>query len=583
MDQELVKRTTRNVAVTIGIIVAIVLVYALTIQQTEISLAKAMEPGRQQNLIRVLRLLANPDIFAVDPTSGSLELSHTAQITLERIIETILMALVASTVGTALAVPFSFLAARNLMEDITSPLASVMGGLVALPVGGFVGWLLASTLSGWARSAIGLPNGTVISLGVLAGPAAAVWVINRFAPPLVSIKKRSRGVELQATLAIVLSILLGILSLAALAQLGLELGAWLRRALAVSTILGIDFFGFFGNFIYVISDIVALFLPLVTALLAGLVAASYGSRLGQQAVISWKPAPSRVLTTVLTLLGTSILVVAVTGFVGWLKQFDVPPEWSRWIAISGGTVAAMLAAAAWPFRPHSNRLIRLGFSVAALVGSGLIAGVAIFAVGRLLAPLYDEESVLFYVGLMSLVGGVPAALLALATRPNHPFSIGFVLYTISRGLLNVTRSIEPLIMGIVFVVWVSLGPFAGIMALTLHSIAALGKLFSEQVEGILEGPVEAITATGAGRLQTIVYAVIPQIIPPYIAFALYRWDINVRMSTIIGFVGGGGIGFVLSQNIQQLRYRQASVMMLAIAIVVAVLDYASAKIRSRII
>jgi phosphonate transport system permease protein len=77
--------------------------------------------------------------------------------------------------------------------------------------------------------------------------------------------------------------------------------------------------------------------------------------------------------------------------------------------------------------------------------------------------------------------------------------------------------------------------------------------------------------------------VIPQIVPPFIAFALYRWDINVRMSTIIGFVGGGGIGFVLSQNIQLLRYRQASVMMLAIAVVVALLDYASSQIRRRII
>jgi phosphonate transport system permease protein len=121
------------------------------------------------------------------------------------------------------------------------------------------------------------------------------------------------------------------------------------------------------------------------------------------------------------------------------------------------------------------------------------------------------------------------------------------------------------------------------MALTLHSIAALGKLFSEQVEGIDEGPVEAVTATGASRLQVVTYAVIPQIVPSFTAFALYRWDINVRMSTIIGFVGGGGIGFVLSQNIRNLRYRQASVMMLAIAMVVAALDYASAKIRSRII
>jgi phosphonate transport system permease protein len=148
---------------------------------------------------------------------------------------------------------------------------------------------------------------------------------------------------------------------------------------------------------------------------------------------------------------------------------------------------------------------------------------------------------------------------------------------------NTLRSIETLIMAIVFVIWVGLGPFAGLMALALHSIAALSKLFSEQVESISSGPVEAITATGANKLQTIAFAIVPQIIPPYIAFSFYRWDINVRMSTIIGFVGGGGIGFVLKQQIDLLRYPQASVMMIAIALVVASLDYLSSSIRKRII
>jgi phosphonate transport system permease protein len=147
--------------------------------------------------------------------------------------------------------------------------------------------------------------------------------------------------------------------------------------------------------------------------------------------------------------------------------------------------------------------------------------------------------------------------------------------------LNALRSIEPLIMGLIFVVWVGIGPFAGVLALTLHSIASLGKLYSEQIETIDSGPIEAVQATGANHLQTIVYAVIPQIIPPYIAFTMYRWDINVRMSTIIGFVGGGGIGLLLNQQINLLRYRDAGVAVLAIAIVVSILDYASAKIRER--
>jgi phosphonate transport system permease protein len=121
------------------------------------------------------------------------------------------------------------------------------------------------------------------------------------------------------------------------------------------------------------------------------------------------------------------------------------------------------------------------------------------------------------------------------------------------------------------------------MALTLHSIAALGKLFSEQIEGIDDGPVEAITATGANRLQMIAYAVIPQVIPPFTAFALYRWDINVRMSTIIGMVGGGGIGFILVQFIRLLDYRSAGMAVWLIAITVAILDYVSAEIRARFV
>ena len=112
-------------------------------------------------------------------------------------------------------------------------------------------------------------------------------------------------------------------------------------------------------------------------------------------------------------------------------------------------------------------------------------------------------------------------------------------------------------------------------------MASLAKLYSEQVESIAAGPIEAIQATGANRLQTIMYAVVPQIIPPFISFTMYRWDINVRMSTIIGFAGGGGIGFLLQQNINLVNYRAASTQMVAIAIVVATMDYLSSTLREK--
>jgi phosphonate transport system permease protein len=137
-------------------------------------------------------------------------------------------------------------------------------------------------------------------------------------------------------------------------------------------------------------------------------------------------------------------------------------------------------------------------------------------------------------------------------------------------------------MAILFAVWVGIGPFAGVLALTVHSIAALGKLFSEQVESIDFGPVEAITATGSTPMQVVLFAVVPQVFSQFLALSFYRWDINVRMSTIIGFVGGGGIGFLLQQWINLLQYNQAGTALLAIAVVVTILDMVSAKLRGGI-
>jgi phosphonate transport system permease protein len=134
-------------------------------------------------------------------------------------------------------------------------------------------------------------------------------------------------------------------------------------------------------------------------------------------------------------------------------------------------------------------------------------------------------------------------------------------------------------MAIIFVVIVGLGPFPGMLAITVHTIAALGKLYSEVIEGIDPGPIEAIKATGANWLEVVRYAVIPQIVPAFTALTIYRWDINVRSSTIIGFVGGGGIGFFLYQWIMITDYSAVGAAFIAIAVVVVILDFFSAKLR----
>jgi len=160
---------------------------------------------------------------------------------------------------------------------------------------------------------------------------------------------------------------------------------------------------------------------------------------------------------------------------------------------------------------------------------------------------------------------------------------GWIIYSVIRGFFNLFRSIETLIWVVVFAVWIGYGnPFAGVMALVIHTIAALGKLYSEQVESIDSGPIEAILATGGSRLQIIRYAVIPQIIPSFLAFTLYRWDINVRMATIIALVGGGGIGDLLFYYRNQGDWSQVGAVALAMIAVVWTLDYISGRVRERI-
>ena len=157
------------------------------------------------------------------------------------------------------------------------------------------------------------------------------------------------------------------------------------------------------------------------------------------------------------------------------------------------------------------------------------------------------------------------------------------VYYVVRTTLNVVRSIETLMWAIVFAVWVGLGPFGGMLALMLHTIAALGKLYSEAIESIDPGPIEAVRATGASWLQVVVYAVLPQILPTFLSFTLYRWDINVRMSTVIGLISDAGLGFLVIQWVRLNNLRAMATAILAIVVVIAILDFVSAWLRKRVI
>jgi phosphonate ABC transporter permease subunit PhnE len=157
------------------------------------------------------------------------------------------------------------------------------------------------------------------------------------------------------------------------------------------------------------------------------------------------------------------------------------------------------------------------------------------------------------------------------------------IYYLARSMFNVLRSIDALLYVAIFVFWVGIGTFAGSLALAITSFALIGKLFADAIENIDIGPMEAVTATGATRLQAIVYGILPQIVPPFISYSIYQWDINVRMATVIGLAGGGGIGLLLNGYFGLLQYHKAGTVVLFIVIVVAVMDFASAKLRERLV
>jgi phosphonate transport system permease protein len=213
--------------------------------------------------------------------------------------------------------------------------------------------------------------------------------------------------------------------------------------------------------------------------------------------------------------------------------------------------------------------------------------------GNIFYALITPELSIIDIALKALVETIYIALIATIIALPFSFVLGFlsartlmnnnltssIIYNIVRITANFSRSIEPLIWAIIFSVWVGIGPFAGMLALMVHTVASLTKQYSEQIEDIDNGPIEAIEATGAHPLQVIYYAIIPQIVLPFLSFTIYRWDINVRMATIIGLVGGGGIGTMLMQYQGLAQWHEVGLIILMIALVVWVMDYISARVR----
>ena len=176
--------------------------------------------------------------------------------------------------------------------------------------------------------------------------------------------------------------------------------------------------------------------------------------------------------------------------------------------------------------------------------------------------------------LLAVVIAVPLGLLGARNLAPHP-----AIYFAARRLMDVLRAVNEFVFALMFVTAVGLGPFAGMLALGIHTGGVLGKLLSETVESIDPGQVEGVAAVGAGRLHVISFGVVPQVMPNFISYVLLRFESDIRSAAVIGMVGGGGIGFYLWDTIRAFNDREAATVILLIVLMVMAVDVVSSRVR----
>ncbi|MQA17517.1 MAG: phosphonate ABC transporter, permease protein PhnE, partial [Pseudonocardiaceae bacterium] len=171
---------------------------------------------------------------------------------------------------------------------------------------------------------------------------------------------------------------------------------------------------------------------------------------------------------------------------------------------------------------------------------------------------------------------LPLALLAARNLSPHP-----AVYAAVRVVVMVCRAVPDFVFALMFVAALGLGPLPGVLGLAIHSVGMLGKVYAERIEEIDPGPSEALSAVGASQLQVVRLAVLPEVIPSLVANTLYRFDINIRSSIILGIVGAGGIGYELVTALQSLAYQRAAAVMVIVLALVVVVEAVSNQIRKR--
>jgi phosphonate transport system permease protein len=272
----------------------------------------------------------------------------------------------------------------------------------------------------------------------------------------------------------------------------------------------------------------------------------------------------------------------MTTATGEAGRLAVPPRPRRALTVVGsGIIVALLVAM------HVVAWRETEFSIAALVEGW--HGMVDFLDDATPPDLRDQTIdqgldacvVTLAIGLLGTTFSIPFSL-ALALLGARTTSRVVVVYQVARFVMSFFRAVPDIVFALIFVTAVGLGPFAGVLAIICHNTGVMGKLWSEAMEEIDQGPVEALRTAGASSPQIASHVVLPSVVPQFVGLLLYRFDVNVRSSLVLGLVGAGGIGFLINQSISLFRFDEMLTYIIMVLVLIVAVDVLSAQIRHRL-
>jgi phosphonate transport system permease protein len=264
----------------------------------------------------------------------------------------------------------------------------------------------------------------------------------------------------------------------------------------------------------------------------------------------------------MTLAGLRFVANPPRGPLGWWIMLPVAAATLGvlWWAAEGTQLSVATFLAGWPWiADFLGRMLPPNLSYA----------------HHLIKPAIETIQIALWGTLLGIVLALPVCFFAARNLSPHAG-----IFHALRQVLNVMRGINEIILALIFVAAVGLGPFAGVLAIAVHGAGMLGKFFAEAIEEIDEGPLDALRAAGAGTLQRIAFGVIPQVLPNWVGVILYRFETNIRVSTVLGMVGAGGIGFELISSMKLFKYEDTATCVLVILVLVLGADLISSKLRA---